>query len=146
MVGNTKPGNKSTVTVFRRGAAKDLPITVAEIEPDEKPGSAAGERNAPPKPKASPAAQQLGLAVVELTDAQKKELKVKGGVRVVSAAEAAARAGLREGDVILGIANTEIAGMKDFDAVLAKVDKSKPINVLFRRGEWTQYLVIRPSR
>ncbi|MCH2000083.1 PDZ domain-containing protein, partial [Achromobacter xylosoxidans] len=66
MVGNTKPGNKSTVTVFRRGATKDLPITVAEIEPDEKPGAAAGERNAPPKPKASAAAQQLGLAVVEL--------------------------------------------------------------------------------
>ncbi len=146
MVGNTKPGNKSTVTVFRRGATKDLPITVAEIEPDEKPGAATGERNAPAKPKASAAAQQLGLAVVELTDAQKKELKVKGGVRVVSSADAAARAGLREGDIILGIANTEIAGMKDFDAVLAKVDKTKPINVLFRRGEWTQYLVIRPAR
>ncbi|SFD35914.1 serine protease Do [Paracidovorax konjaci] len=145
LVGNTKPGNKSSVTVFRRGASRDLSITVAEIEPDDKPAAVAGDRGTP-KPKASPAAQQLGLAVAELTDAQKKELKVKGGVRVSSAADAAARAGLREGDVILGIANTEITGLKDFEAVLAKADKSKPINVLFRRGEWAQYALIRPGR
>ncbi|ABM31784.1 DegQ family serine endoprotease [Paracidovorax citrulli] len=144
LVGNTKPGNKSTVTVFRRGATKDLPITVAEVEPDDRPTAAAGDRGA--KPKASPAALQLGLAAVDLTDAQKKELKLKGGVRVTGVTDAAARAGLREGDVILGVANTEISGMKDFEAVLAKADKSKPINVLFRRGDWTQYAVIRPSR
>ncbi|AVS77250.1 serine peptidase [Paracidovorax avenae] len=144
LVGNTKPGNKSTVTVFRRGATKELPITVAEVEPDDKPVAAAGDRGA--KPKASPAALQLGLAAADLTDAQKKELKVKGGVRVTGVTDAAARAGLREGDVILGVANTEVSSMKDFDAVLAKADKSKPINVLFRRGDWTQYAVIRPSR
>ena len=36
LVGSVKPGTKSTVTVFRRGAARDLAVTVAEIEP-EKP-------------------------------------------------------------------------------------------------------------
>ena len=34
MVGNTKPGNKSTVTVFRRGQMRDLSVVVAEIEPE----------------------------------------------------------------------------------------------------------------
>lgn len=66
--------------------------------------------------------------MANLTAAQKKELKLKGGVRIVAATDAAARAGLREDDVILAVANTEIAGVKDFDAVLAKVDKAKPIN------------------
>ncbi len=33
--------------------------------------------------------------------------------------------------------------MKDFDAVLAKVERSKPVNILFRRGDWVQYAVIR---
>jgi len=28
---------------------------------------------------------------------------------------------------------------------LAKADKSKPVNLLVRRGEWTQYVLIRPS-
>jgi len=143
LVGNTKPGNKSTVTVFRRGASRDLGITIAEIEPD-KPAAKTSERDE--KPKASAAAQQVGLAVTELTDAQKKELKVKGGVLVASATEAAARAGLREGDVILAVANTEVTSVKEFEAALAKADKAKSINVLYRRGEWAQYALIRPAR
>jgi serine protease Do len=129
--------------VFRRGASRDLGITIAEIEPD-KPTPKTPEREE--KPKSSAAAQQIGLAVTDLSDAQKKELKIKGGVGVVTASDAAARAGLREGDVILAIANTEVSGVKEFEAVLAKADKNKPINVLYRRGEWAQYALIRPSR
>jgi serine protease Do len=67
-------------------------------------------------------------------------------VRVEAAVEAAARAGLREGDVIVQVANSEVLSVKDFDAVVAKLDKSKAVNVLFRRGEWTQFVVIRPGR
>jgi serine protease Do len=143
LVGSTKPGTKSNMTVFRRGASRDLGITIAEIEP-EKLAAKAPEREE--KPKSSAAAQQIGLAVTELSDAQKKELKIKGAVVVASASDAAARAGLREGDVILAIANTEISGVKEFEAVLSKADKSKPINVLYRRGEWAQYALIRPLR
>jgi serine protease Do len=98
------------------------------------------------KPKASPAAQSLGLAIAELTDAQKKEMKIKGGVRVEAVTDVSARAGIREGDVILQIGNTEIANVKEFDAALVKVDKSKPIPVLLRRGELATYLLIRPAR
>ena len=43
----------------------------------------------------------IGLAVSDLTDAQKRELKIKNGVRVDSAEGAAARAGIRESDVVL---------------------------------------------
>lgn len=143
-VGNTKPGSKATVTVFRRGSSRDLAVTVAEIEAEKPVVARAPEREE--KPKASPAAQQIGLAVAELPDAQKKELKLQGGVVVATATDAAARAGLREGDVILAIANTEIAGVREFEAVLAKADKSKPINVLYRRGEWAQYALIRPAK
>lgn len=143
MVGSTKPGSKSTITVFRRGSARDLSITIAEIEPEAPVRKAAGKEVLP---KVSAAAQQLGLAVVELTEAQKKELKLKGGVRIEAASDAAARAGLREGDVILAIANTEVANLKEFDAAVTKADKTKPLNVLFRRGEWAQYALIRPAR
>ncbi|MBO9677706.1 MAG: DegQ family serine endoprotease [Acidovorax sp.] len=146
LVGNTKPGTKSVISVFRRGSSRDLTLTIAEIEPDEKVAAKDGTNAEKEKAKPSAAAQQLGLSVVELTAAQKKELKIKGGVRIVAATDAAARAGLREDDVILAVANTEIGGVKDFDAVLAKADKSKPINLLVRRGEWAQYVLIRPAR
>jgi serine protease Do len=143
MVGNTKPGTRSSVTVFRRGGSKDLAVTIAELEP-EKPARPAAEK--PEKPKGSPAAQSIGLSVSELTDAQRRELKLKGGVKVEAVTGGAARAGIREGDIIVGIGNTEIASVRDFDAVLAKIDKSKAIPVLLRRGELATYLVIRPAR
>ncbi|HWI79797.1 MAG TPA: Do family serine endopeptidase [Ramlibacter sp.] len=143
MVGNTKPGTRSSVTVFRRGAAKDLGVTIAELEP-EKPARPAVEK--PEKPKGSPAAQSIGLSVSELTDAQRRELKLKGGVKVEAATGGAARAGIREGDIIVGIGNAEIGSVRDFDAALAKIDKSKAVPVLLRRGELATYLVIRPAR
>ena len=143
MVGATKPGTRSALTVFRRGSYKDLSVTVAEIEVD-KPTRKANEPEE--KPKTSSAGQALGMSVSDLTEAQKKELKLKGGVRVDAVADAAVRAGMREGDVLVAIANTEINTVKEFEAAVAKLDKSKPVNVLFRRGEWAQYAVIRPTR
>ena len=143
LVGNTKPGSKSSLTVFRRGASKDLNVLIAEIE-DDKPVKKASSKE--DKPKASSAGQLLGLAVSELSDAQKKELKIKGGVKVDSAIEGAARAGVKEGDVIVAIANTEVNNVKEFEAAVAKMDKSKPVNLLFRRGEWAQYALIRPAK
>ncbi len=145
MVGNTKPGSKATITVFRRGAQRDLSVTIAEIEP-EKPTRQTSQTEEKEKPKGSPAAQAVGLAVSELTDAQRKELKIKGGVKVDAATEAAARAGIREGDIIVAIGNVEIGSVREFDAVVAKADKSKPIPVLLRRGELASYLLIRPNR
>jgi serine protease Do len=67
-------------------------------------------------------------------------------VKVDTAEGAAARAGLREGDVIVAIANSEVTSVKEFEAALAKIDKSKVVNVLFRRAELAQYALIRPGR
>ena len=146
LVGNTKPGTKSTLTVFRRGASRDLSVTIAEIEPD-KPSKRASDRDEPAqKPPASAAAKSLGLAVSDLTDAQKKELKVKGGVKVDAATDAAARAGLREGDIIMAVGNTDVSNAREFESAVAKSDKSKALSVLFRRGDWAQYALIRQTR
>jgi serine protease Do len=143
MVGGTKPGTKSTMTVFRRGSNKELSVTITEMEPDKVAMKTPGRES---KPRTSSAGEAFGLAVSEVSDAQKKELNIKGGVRVEVAADAAARAGLREGDIILSIANTEVVSVKDFEAVVSKQDKNKPLNVLFRRGDWAQFALIRPMR
>ena len=141
LVGSIKPGARGIVTVFRRGSTKDLAVTVGEFEAEKVAKKADKEE----KPKVSSVAQALGLAVSDLTDVQKKELKIKAGVKIDSANDAAARAGLREGDVIVAIANTEVGTVKEFEAVMAKQDKGKAVNVLFRRGEWAQYALIRAA-
>jgi serine protease Do len=143
MVGSTKPGTKSTLTVFRRGAYKDLSISIAEVEAD-KPLAKASARDE--KPKTSTAGQAVGLGVSEATDVQKKELKIKGGVRVDSAVDAAARAGLREGDIIMSLGNTEVSSVKEFEAALAKHDKTKTLAVLVRRADLVQWVLIKPAR
>ena len=33
-----------------------------------------------------------------------------------------------------------------FEAALSKADKNKPVNMLVRRGEWAQYVLVRPAR
>lgn len=149
MVGNTKPGSRVNLTVFRRGGQRELPITVAEIEQEQ---AAARTRPIQPAPDekakaSSPAAQSIGVVVAELSANEKRDAKVKGGVKVQAVSEGAAqRAGLREGDIIVAIGNTEINSVKEFDAAVAKLDKTKPIPVLLRRGELASYLLIRPAR
>ena len=141
LVGATKPGNKTVLQVFRRGGYRDISVTVAEFEADaptkvaqSEPSASAGSKSA------------LGLTVSELGDAAKRELKLKGGVKVEAVDGAAARAGLREGDIILAMDNTEISDVKQFMAISAKAEKAKAVSVMVRRGEWVNYLVIRPGR
>jgi serine protease Do len=141
LVGNTAPGTASRITIFRRGAQRELSITVAEIEGD---APRAEVTPSAPAPK-SVVVKGLGLGLIDLTEAQKKDLGVPGGVVVVSAEGPAARAGLREDDVIVSVANEQIKHLKSLEAVLAKQDRNKPLSVLFRRGEWAQYTVIRPD-
>jgi serine protease Do len=88
----------------------------------------------------------LGLTVSDLSDAQHRELKLKGGVRVETAEGAAARAGLREGDIILAVDNTEISSAKQFGAVLAKVEKAKVITMQVRRENAVSFVLVKPGR
>ena len=143
LVGNTKPGTKAALTVYRRGSTKELAVTIGEIEA-EKTARKTTEKSSPPR--SSTVAQAMGLTVSDLTDAQKKELKLKGGVKVDAAADSAARAGIREGDIIVAIGNVEVGTLKEFESAVAKLDRTKPIPVLLRRGELASYLLIRPSR
>ena len=142
-VGNTKPGSKSTLSVFRRGVTKELTVTVVEIE-DEKVAKKPAAKEV--KPKAAAPAQAWGLTVSELSEASKKELKIKGGVKVDSVSDASERAGLREGDVIISVANTDISNVKELEAAIAKADKTKSINLQYRRGDWAQLATIKPSK
>jgi len=139
-VGNTKPGSRVGITVFRRGASKDLTVTVAEVEPEKVAAAAAPEKKPP-----TAMSQHWGLTLSDLTDAQKKEARVRSGVRVDAAVDAAAKAGIREGDLILAVANNEVTSVKVFESLMARTDKTKPLSVLIRRGDGAQYVLIRPA-
>jgi serine protease Do len=142
-VTNTKPQTEHKVQLLRRGAIKELSVTVAEIPAE--PVSA--EANTPkPAPESRSLAFALGLKVSDLSEADRSTLKLKAGVRIDATDGAAARAGLREGDILLAVGNNEVSSVKQLDTLLGHADRSKALSVLFQRGELAQYAVIRPSR
>jgi serine protease Do len=86
------------------------------------------------------------LQLSNLTEAQRKSLKIKGGVRVVAVRDPAARSGLFEGDILLEVASTEVASVKEVAAVLSRLERGKPVSTLIRREDWVQFVVIKPGR
>ncbi len=139
LVGATKPGTRSTLTVWRKGASKDVTLTVAELEPEKL--AKKDERKAKPEQTAN----ALGLVVSDLSEAQKKELKIDGGAIVDASEGPAARAGLRAGDVILRLNNNDVKDAKQFNALVAKLEPKKMAVVLVRRGDASQFVPIRPN-
>ena len=142
IVGSIKPGTKATLQVFRRGSTRDLSVVVAEFEPERVVARKAPEPNNAKPPMVS----SIGVAVSDLTDAQKRELKIKNGVKVESVEGAAARAGIRESDVILSVDNVEVTNAKQFETVIAKVDKAKPVTMLIRQGDVARFVIVKPVK
>ncbi len=139
LVGVIKPGANATLEVFRNKATRNVTVKVIAFD-DAKPAVSEEAESA------AAAKSALGLKVSDLTDAEKAELHVKGGVKVDSADGAAARAGVREGDIILSVAGTDITSAKQFAATVSKLDKTKQVNMLVRRGDSARYLLVRPAK
>ena len=139
LVGSTKPGTRSVLSVWRKGASRELILTIGETEREK----VAKKEDKTPKVEMPPNA--LGLMVTDLTEAQKKELKIVGGVLIDSADGPASRVGLRPGDVILRLNNTDVTDVKQFNAMVARLDPKKMAVILVRRGDSSQFVPIRPN-
>ncbi|MBL8488101.1 MAG: DegQ family serine endoprotease [Rhodocyclaceae bacterium] len=142
IVGGTRPGTKVVIQVWRKGSARDVPVTVGEM-PDEKPARI-GKRNKAVEPAA---ANKLGLVLSELTAEQRKELKLPGGLLVDEVRNGGTRTELRSGDVILAIiqkgVQTELKTVEQFNGLIAKSEKGAGITLLVRRGESQTYITIK---
>jgi len=148
IVGNTKPGQKVAVQVWRNGATREISLTLGEMEPEKAVASRGTERGKGngKEEKKEVAPNALGLVVSDLNEAKRRELKVDGGVLVDSVDGAAARAGLRVGDVIVKVQNTDVTSSKQFNDMVARLDPKKIVAMLVKRGETSQYVPIRPDR
>ncbi len=144
MVGSTAPGTKSTIQVWRKGALRDLTVTIGEMESD-KSASRAGTPSPGAKPKA-PVANKLGLVVSDLSDERRQELRIRSGVLVDNVEGPAAQAGIRGGDVIMAIDNQDVTSARQFNALVAKLDLRKAHVALVRRGDSAAFVPIRPAK
>jgi serine protease Do len=134
IVGGTKPGVKTTVQVWRNKAGRELQITVAELQDDRAKQSRRGGK----PPAAAPT--QFGLTLSELTDARRNELKLDGGVVVENAQGAAARAGIRRGDIILSVNNQLVNSVEQFIQLMGQFEKGSIVALRVRRGGNSLYV------
>jgi len=139
IVAATKPGSEVGVLLWRKGSTLKVSIIVGEIQ--DAAGKQATDNQGGDSPSQSIA--RLGLNVTELNDEQKAELQVGGGLLVLDAKGAAARADLQRGDVILAIGNIEILNVKQFNEILKQVAPGRNIALLVRRNDGTMYIPIR---
>jgi serine protease Do len=143
MVGATKPGTRSTVQVWRKGATRDINVTVGEVIEEKQAGT---RQPRGPKP-AEQAANRLGLVVSELTAEQKHELKLNGGLLIEDVRGNGSRSDLRPGDVIIAVISkgvtTEVKSAEQLNKLLAQFEKGSNVTLLIRRGEMQTFVTIK---
>ena len=136
-VGGLKPGKSVNVEVLRKGATKTLSVVVAEAPNDKD------DVSSPSKGATKPEVNRIGLILNELTPQQKKKLNGKNGLLVTDSQGASALAGVRRGDIVLGINNAEVATVEQFNKTLSGISNGKTVAVLVLRGESTLYVPIK---
>ena len=105
-IGEARPGSEVKLQVQRDGAAQELRVTLAQL----RDGPAAGKPAAEAESRGGP----VGVALAPITPQARQQLNlpanaagaVVAGIRPQSPA---AEAGLREGDVIVGVAGRDVA-------------------------------------
>lgn len=137
LVAETPAGKTVDMTVERTGKEIMLKITVAEMT--EK--RLASQTHQPQ--------ESLGMTVDDIKPQLMKELQLKDrtGVVVVDTAPdgPAHDAGIQPGDVIKEVNRKPVRNLKDYDSLMGKTEKGKPVLFLIKRGGQTFYVSIRVS-
>jgi len=140
IVAATKPGNKVSVELWRKGAAKEVTIVVAAMSEDGKLAQAVKSMT----DETVKLIARLGIAVSELSREQLSELQSNGGLLVQDVKSQVARAaGLQHGDVLLAIGNMPIRSLKQFEEMIAHIPKGRNVALLVRRGDNASYVAIK---
>jgi serine protease Do len=137
IVASTKPGKKVEVVVVREGKEERIPLTIAEMEPDDKEKLAGG-------PDLS---KGLGLSVQDITPtvARHMDIENRKGVLVssVEPGSPADDAGFREGDIIRAINRVSVNNSEEFEKRIKEGKDDKTVLFLVERGEGRIFLALK---
>jgi serine protease Do len=132
MVGPLKPGTKAQVELWRKGQMRTVTVTIGEFQ-DERvaagkpPGRGVGEATN----------SRLGIAVSDLSNEQKQQMRLNAGILVVDI-RPGSRIDLRPGDVILAVTSKgdtqDIRSVQQFNQLIGQLDGRTPATLLIRRS------------
>ncbi|MEM8572044.1 MAG: Do family serine endopeptidase [Pseudomonadota bacterium] len=133
LVAATTPDRDVTIDVLRNRDEETLTLRLGRLESDEM-----ASRETEPNGDGS-ASEQLGATLSAVTPAAREQLRLSDdtdGVVITSidGAGLAAESGLRVGDVILQVANTEVRTPADVDEALGAPDRAAVLFQIARDG------------
>jgi len=122
-IADIRPGSTVKLEVWRKGAAREMAVTAGELQATKSARA----------PGAGTPQGRLGVAVRGLTPEERKQAGVEAGVLVENAGGAAAKAGVRPGDIILSVNNAPVKDVEQLRDRIAKAGKTAAL--LLQRDE-----------
>ena len=140
LVGANPPGTKARVLVSRSGEKKTFTVTLDALESDEN-GNVLAATDADRQSNA------LGLQVEPIAAEDRRALGDPDGGVVVTGVEsdAAYRAGIRRGDVILMINNQKVEDLDSFEQLVGSLPEGKAVALRIMRDGATRFLAYTPA-
>ena len=141
IVGRTTIGKSVPVVVMRNNKRMTIQVAVEELPESEKMAKVDSKTG-------RLIDERIAIEVADLTDEQREQYSIeKGGVSVVKVESgAAARAGVRRGDVVMSMNNQKIVSAKQFLDLAKELPEDKAIPVLVQRGDGAIFLALRISK
>jgi len=142
-LGALKPGTSITLQLNRQGKPLTVTANLSELT-DSTAAADDGDKPRSGGARASNAAKNWGLEVTDLNAADKQSSRRSTGVKVTKVSGGAESVGMREGDVIIGLGAFDVSDVKQFDALVSKADKKKPLPLQVLRGNFAVFLPVPP--
>lgn len=134
-VATAEIGKRVEIQVLREGKEKTLGVVIQSL-PEEM-----AKATEPPTPNATAA---LGLQVQPLDAAKRQELGIDHGLLVRAVGEgAAARAGVRPGDVLLELGGVKLASVADLKQATEQMVKGRPVALRLLRNGSPLFLAVK---
>ncbi|MGH8176210.1 MAG: DegQ family serine endoprotease [Steroidobacter sp.] len=135
LIASKKPGSEVPIEVWRDGGAKRLTVRPVEIREE-------GERVASSTGDPGDEAARLGLAVRPLAPEEKRQAETQGDLLVEDVGGPAAAAGVRPGDIILGVNGKSVKSLDELKAA-AKKRSGKVVALLIERQNAQIFVPVR---
>ncbi len=132
LIGERSPGDTVKLRVWRDKRNREIRV---------KLGEQASESVAVGADSSSGVGGKLGLVVRQVNAREAQRLGVQGGLVIEEASGAAARAGLRQGDLIIAVSNQKVSTPEELRKQVEAAGKNVPL--LIQRGDIQQFVVVR---
>jgi serine protease Do len=137
LVGRARADSVSTLEIMRSGKGQKIEVTIGKLN-DENMGPPS---NSPPLVANG---NRIGLKIVDLEEADKRQLKVSKGVLISQVYSGAGReAGIQRGDVLTDVDGEAINNSEQFERVVAALPGGISVHIRVVRNKRPQYLALK---